>query len=76
MTNVGGVVRVSFVIRIFSSWVMQLPVFAHTTHMPSDKKKPDKKTKELPVKLVADNRKARFNYEILDSLECLPIQTV
>ena len=42
--------------------------------MPSDKKKPDKKAaekkKELPVKLVADNRKARFNYEILDSLEC------
>ena len=39
-----------------------------------DKKKPDKKAgenkKELPVKLVADNRKARFNYEILDSLEC------
>ncbi len=53
---------------------MQLPVFAHTTPMPSDKKKPDKKAverkKELPVKLVADNRKARFNYEILDSLEC------
>jgi SsrA-binding protein len=42
--------------------------------MASDKKKPDKKagakTKELPVKLVADNRKARFHYEILDSLEC------
>src|SRR5689334_17887502 len=35
--------------------------------------KSDKKTekkKELPVKLVADNRKARFNYEIMDSLEC------
>ncbi|MGI8978391.1 MAG: SsrA-binding protein SmpB [Pirellulaceae bacterium] len=34
----------------------------------SDKKA--EKKKELPVKLVADNRKARFNYEILDSLEC------
>ncbi len=42
--------------------------------MPSNKKKPDKKAdekkRELPEKLVADNRKARFNYEILDSLEC------
>ncbi|MBC7853791.1 MAG: SsrA-binding protein SmpB [Pirellulaceae bacterium] len=42
--------------------------------MPSNKKKPDKKDaekkRELPEKLVADNRKARFNYEILDSLEC------
>ena len=35
--------------------------------------KSDKKTekkKELPVKLVSDNRKAKFNYEIMDSLEC------
>lgn len=36
--------------------------------------KADKKTaakkKEPAGKLVADNRKARFNYEILDSLEC------
>lgn len=36
--------------------------------------KADKKTaakkKEPEGKLVADNRKARFNYEILDSLEC------
>ena len=42
--------------------------------MPTDKKKPDKKAgekkKELPVKLVSDNRKAKFNYEIMDSLEC------
>ncbi len=28
------------------------------------------KKKEPEGKLVADNRKARFNYEILDSLEC------
>src|SRR4051794_507293 len=42
--------------------------------MPADKKKSDKKAgenkKELPVKLVSDNRKAKFNYEIMDSLEC------
>ena len=40
----------------------------------AEKKKIDKKAekgkKPLPEKLVADNRKARFNYEILDSLEC------
>ena len=38
--------------------------------MASPKKTPEKKSKELPVKLVADNRKAKFNYEIMDSLEC------
>lgn len=43
--------------------------FWHTTPMAKSDKKAEKK-KELPVKLVADNRKARFNYEILDSLEC------
>ena len=57
-----------------NSGVIAVAAFRHTTTMPSDKKKPDKKAaekkKELPVKLVADNRKARFNYEILDSLEC------
>ena len=35
----------------------------------ADKKTAAKKT-EPAGKLVADNRKARFNYEILDSLEC------
>jgi SsrA-binding protein len=35
----------------------------------ADKKTAAKKT-EPEGKLVADNRKARFNYEILDSLEC------
>lgn len=35
----------------------------------ADKKTATKK-KEPAGKLVADNRKARFNYEILDSLEC------
>ena len=35
----------------------------------ADKKSAAKK-KEPAGKLVADNRKARFNYEILDSLEC------
>jgi SsrA-binding protein len=35
----------------------------------SDKKKPAK-AKEPQGKTVADNRKARFNYEIVDSLEC------
>ena len=34
----------------------------------SDKK--DAKNQEPEGKLVADNRKARFNYEILDTLEC------
>ena len=34
-----------------------------------DKKKTSK-TKEPEVRLVAENRKARFRFEILDSLEC------
>lgn len=38
--------------------------------MPKPDKKAGEKKKELPVKLVSDNRKARFNYEIMDSLEC------
>jgi SsrA-binding protein len=33
-------------------------------------KQAEKTKKPLPEKLVADNRKARFHYEILDSLEC------
>jgi len=40
------------------------------SHKKKSDKKPDEKKRELPEKLVADNRKARFNYEILDSLEC------
>lgn len=37
----------------------------------SDKKRgKPAKAKEPEGKLVADNRKARFNYEILDTLEC------
>jgi SsrA-binding protein len=36
----------------------------------SDKKSAKAKAKEPEVHLVAENRKARFRYEILDSLEC------
>jgi SsrA-binding protein len=36
----------------------------------ADKKKPTAKQPETVQKVVADNRKARFNYEIIDSLEC------
>src|SRR6476620_3996792 len=33
-------------------------------------KKPKTKTKEPEVRVVAENRKARFRFEIIDTLEC------
>jgi SsrA-binding protein len=36
----------------------------------ADKKKSSSKSAAPEVRLVADNRKARFNFEILDTLEC------
>jgi SsrA-binding protein len=36
----------------------------------ADKKKSSGKSDQPEVRLVADNRKARFNFEILDTLEC------
>lgn len=38
--------------------------------MAKDKKPPPAKTKEPELKLVADNRRAHHEYEILDTLEC------
>src|SRR5262249_38849325 len=38
--------------------------------MPKGEKKKSAKNKEPEVRLVAENRKARFRFEILDTLEC------
>ena len=46
-------------------------LFAHTTSMAkSDNKSKSPKNSAPEVKLVSDNRKARFHYEIMDTLEC------